>query len=500
MTEMLRGLFSGPKKTKLDNRHDFSTWSELLKGDLTDQDIQNLMNLSNQVYAKSQNKDYLQVVVDQITDNYEENETDIRKKLACMLGSRDTGNLVVDPGFSTSNKDLIMTLYSRLNLLFDHRQTATPGSVMAVLRQQEDMYVFIHVPFQQMVGGTQVSTDDVYLLVRDGTHTLGGITITLLNQANSPACTYFQTICMEEITKQDEEALTMVIPPPPPDSLPLAPELEAHRQVHDSSVPHLVGLGTLAPRHTNHGQLRQPGYFVHNPEGGGLQEGLPVGQLYVKSFTDDNTRKLWFLIVLGLLKLNPEDKNRLMEPLLAMVARELFGIECETVHDVHTTVHSTSEADGHDHHHITGVSAQGKIFIAYKNGNNIEFLYQGLEPPTKEICHPIGNDLSGWLHKFFTSRTRVSGEKAEQTNPTSAYENDLMVLQPVHSAPHAESLLLPTKVPGVPIIIIQHRAHATDEPVDPRTRARREWDQRQWDRPDPNEHERRYMRQVFRNP
>jgi hypothetical protein len=184
-----------------------------------------------------------------------------------------------------------------------------------------------------------------------------------------------------------------------------------------------------------------------------------VGQLYVKSFTDDNTRELWFLIVLAVLKLNPEDKNRLMEPLLAMVARELFGIECETVHDVHTTVHSTSEADGHDHHHITGVSAQGKIFIAYKNGNNIEFLYQGLEPPTKEICHPIGNDLSGWLHKFFTSRTRVSGEKAEQTNPTSAYENDLMVRQPVHSAQRAESWLLPTDVSKIPRIarVMQHR-------------------------------------------
>ena len=110
------------------------------------------------------------------------------------------------------------------------------------------------------------------------------------------------------------------------------------------------------------------------------------GRVYIKTFDDIPTEKLWHLIVLAVLKLSPKDKDSLMHPLLATVARELFGIDCETVHSVSTTVHE-STAKGIDHHLITGhMDTQGRISLRTKTESQSNFCIKAQKGPQKTIA------------------------------------------------------------------------------------------------------------------
>jgi hypothetical protein len=99
-----------------------------------------------------------------------------------------------------------------------------------------------------------------------------------------------------------------------------------------------------------------------------------TSKLYKWTGVDRDTYELWTAMALTVLtKREDSDKKRLIAKLLPIVAREMFGLDCESVHSVETHVY-----DGKGHH-ASANTQDGQIFIMYRNGNNVEFYYQGSE-------------------------------------------------------------------------------------------------------------------------
>jgi hypothetical protein len=106
---------------------------------------------------------------------------------------------------------------------------------------------------------------------------------------------------------------------------------------------------------------------------------------------------LWTAMALAVLKKpEGEEKKRFMHIFLPIVARELFGLDCESVHSV-----ETNEYGGQDHH-VSGHTQEGQVFVLYRNGTDVAFLYQGLEAPKKLFRLTMMN-LELYKHNFFMS-------------------------------------------------------------------------------------------------
>ncbi len=132
------------------------------------------------------------------------------------------------------------------------------------------------------------------------------------------------------------------------------------------------------------------------------------------------------------------------------------------MHSVSTTVHE-SIVKGINHHHMTcHIEAQGRIFIAYKNGTEVKFLYQGPEMLSKDNCYTVFMDLNVYLNRFFGH----NGHAQANEDHASPYESNLMIAHnrqysTTHSGDHTPAMtghpnhemnrgsLLPESVPRV---------------------------------------------------
>jgi hypothetical protein len=270
-------------------------------------------------------------------------------------------------------KDIITAIFSRIQQFIEPSKINAPGTVIALVRHEDVVNVFIHVPFLIPDGQQgRRSRDDVYIHLRDATAWGGNVIITHLTNANSPKCKSFQEHCIDRLQEEkrqeekelkdkeglnekeelnDEEGLKVVMvsqnkhesPSGAKVKVRLSPEIQAYvdrqvldRSVHDHHRNGRLNHGTIVPPLTRLGELQHIHHKPANPPGpfgqiqhdrGDVENRGMGGQLYMKTFDDAPTEELWHVIVLAVLKLSPKDKTRLMEPLLATVALELFGIE-----------------------------------------------------------------------------------------------------------------------------------------------------------------------------
>jgi len=200
---------------------------------------------------------------------------------------------------------------------------------------------------------------------------------------------------------------------------------------------------------------------------------------------DADLEELWQSMVLPVLKKTGHNKELLMQRLLPLVARELFGLECDYVYRIETKIHKDEASFLPTHHHVTGNTDLGRLFIVYRRDNTVGFLYQGQFQPQK-AAHRT-ETLEDYLETFFSLDGTSSASNLTQN------DYDLLVPSAVQSGlhhgdeyePQTDEYFVPRLV-QVPLAEpIGHRtqnnpmARATDEfDYDTRTAVEREFDNR----------------------
>ncbi len=123
----------------------------------------------------------------------------------------------------------------------------------------------------------------------------------------------------------------------------------------------------------------------------------PSQNLYEWTGVDKDTYSLWTAMTLAVLtKPEGDEKTRLMSKLLPIVARELFGLDCESVHSVKTYAYV---GEGH---HASADTQDGQVFIMYKNGKYVDFFYQGSEKPDELNAKLCTGDIESKKKDYFS--------------------------------------------------------------------------------------------------
>jgi hypothetical protein len=275
--------------------------------------------------------------------------------------------------------------------------------------------------------------------------------------------------------------------------------------VQDPGDDLLIDPTTVPVYHVKPGRVPLP-VDTSQPPAPGQHPNLPT-HLWEWSCGKPELEELWRVMVLPVLKKPEQDKELLMRHLLPVVGRELFGIQCNDVHEIETKNYKDDGSSTRSHHHVMGNTDLGKLFIVYRRNNRVRFLYQGRIHPQNAIHKTI--TLDEYLEEFFSSDGTWSASDTTE-------ENDLLVggdpFQRAIEVPVAQAFddgdqrtvsyyppLQDNPLESQPLAPFNNRAQS---PIsqDPRNAYEREYDRRRWDRPDPNGHERMYFRHITRNP
>ena len=144
-----------------------------------------------------------------------------------------------------------------------------------------------------------------------------------------------------------------------------------------------------------------------------------TSRLYEWTVVDKYTHDLWTAMALAVLT-KPEgtEKTHLMEKLLPIVAREMFGLICESVHSVQTYVH-----DGKGHH-ASANTPDGQVFIMYKNGKYVDFFYQGSEKLDQSNAKLCPGDIEHKKNEYFFAAAPMHSNPLEKDHELFIFGSD----------------------------------------------------------------------------
>ena len=174
-------------------------------------------------------------------------------------------------------------------------------------------------------------------------------------------------------------------PPPPPPGHPVRPPAGVEPE---NQVTRLLPLQLPDVRHVD-----QP----HSP----AEHDNSRPFLWEWSCRNADLEELWRVMVLPVLKKPTHEKELLMRHLLPLVGRELFGIQCNDVHDIETKIYNDDGLSTPSHHHVMGNTDLGKVFIVYRRDNRVRFLYQGPSHQNPLNASFVMHNLEFYLEMFF---------------------------------------------------------------------------------------------------